>query len=100
MFTFKFYIGIYVLYDYVILILIAGKSAMTTDGPSRLNIEASLAYKSLLPEEREKLRQSTITKELSRKEILKRADKTFAKIQHLVGCMYINQSCITVIIVY
>lgn len=41
MFTFKFYIGIYVLYDYVILILIAGKSAMTTDGPSRLNIEAS-----------------------------------------------------------
>ena len=72
-----------------LLIYTGGKSSISETGnPGVFNREASALYKQLSPEEKEALKQraaSQLGKRLSRKDILKEAEKIFAKVQKLVS---------------
>ena len=69
------------------IIHVAGRSAMRLAGPGHLNEEASSAYKALSEEEREQLRYEADVKEnrLTKREVIKRGEKIFTRIQHLVS---------------
>ena len=59
---------------------------MSAAGPGHLNEEASLAYKQLSKEEREQLRKEEgIVKRMTTKEVMKRGEKIFAKMQLMVS---------------
>lgn len=69
-----------------VIIHVAGRSAMSLAGPGYLNAEASSAYRQLSGQERERLRQEadTTEKTLTKREVTKRGEKIFTKIQNLV----------------
>ena len=60
---------------------------MSAAGPGHLNEEASLAYKQLSKEEREHLRKEAgiSVKKMTTKDVMKRGEKIFAKMQLMVS---------------
>ncbi len=57
------------------------------DDPGIFNKEASVAYKSLTKKEKESLQQrsvDSVSEPMTRRKIIQRGSKVFARIQHLV----------------
>ena len=70
------------------------------EGPGQLNRAASAAYQQLTPSERVKLKQQAKgmqpqERKMTRKDVMKRSDKIFAKIQKLVWCIQLSLHCLS-----
>jgi len=61
------------------------------NGPGQLNKAASAAYQQLPLNEREELRSEVKERKMTRKDMMRRSDKIFARIQKLVGNSIANQ---------
>lgn len=67
------------------------------NGPGQLNKAASAAYQRLPLNEREELRSEVKERKMTRKDVMRRSDKIFARIQKLVGNSIANlfkSSCV------